>query len=370
MRAKSAAAGRKGARNKRTDDLAKYLLQFGEDPLVGAMRLATTQPEILIEASKQEKVHSFSKAMASRARRDRATMTYAEAQALIMRARELIAPYIHGKKPVAIVHDFSGLKRPGDRGRHPQPRRGRGHRRRRFHRDRGHARRWRRGMSFGSRWASARSTLGAVQWEARSDPAPPPHLAGPVADAFLRSRAFICGIIGPVGSGKTLTMLQKLLRGGALQGGRPDAHGIIRRKARYGVIRESYPNIEANILPSWFNLVPAEEGKFNWRAPYVHSFSKVLRRDKETGSRSTSSTWTWNSARSATRRSRKSPAAGKSTRRDRRIRPAAARADQLPLGPRRPLLQPRSRARRRSADRLLAQHAVHRQPRLRAADRA
>jgi hypothetical protein len=60
MRAKSAAAGPR-ARNKRTDDLAKYLLQFGEDPLVGAMRLATTQPEILIEASKQEKVHSFSK---------------------------------------------------------------------------------------------------------------------------------------------------------------------------------------------------------------------------------------------------------------------------------------------------------------------
>jgi hypothetical protein len=31
----------KGAKNKRTDDLAKYLLQFGEDPLVGAIRLAS-----------------------------------------------------------------------------------------------------------------------------------------------------------------------------------------------------------------------------------------------------------------------------------------------------------------------------------------
>lgn len=106
---------------------------------------------------------------------------------------------------------------------------------------------------------------------------------GPVADAFLRSRAFICGIIGPVGSGKTLSALQKILRAGALQGAQMDAHGILRRRARYGVIRESYPNIEANILPSWFNLVPEEEGKFNWRAPYVHEFSKVLRRDKQTG---------------------------------------------------------------------------------------
>jgi hypothetical protein len=104
---------------------------------------------------------------------------------------------------------------------------------------------------------------------------------GPIADAFLHSRAFICGIIGPVGSGKTMTACQKLLRVGALQGGVKDARGIIRRKARCGVIRESYPNIEANILKSWFNIVPEEEGKFNWRAPYVHQFSKVLRRDDE-----------------------------------------------------------------------------------------
>jgi hypothetical protein len=97
-----------GARNKRTDDLAKYLLKFGEDPLVGAMKLATTQPEILIEASKQEKVHSYGRDNQPRIVVER--MTYAEAQALIMRARELIAPYIHGKKPVAIVHDFSGIK--------------------------------------------------------------------------------------------------------------------------------------------------------------------------------------------------------------------------------------------------------------------
>jgi hypothetical protein len=104
---------------------------------------------------------------------------------------------------------------------------------------------------------------------------------GPIADAFLHSRAFISAAIGPVGSGKSMTAAQKLLRVGALQGGRKDAHGIIRRKARCGAVRESYPNIEANMLKTWFNIVPEEEGKFNWRAPYVHKFSKVLRRDSE-----------------------------------------------------------------------------------------
>lgn len=105
----------KGARNKRTDDLAKYLLQFGEDPLVAAMKLATTQPELLVEASTREfvdirTVGTGEKAHVVTTRYQAPSMGYGDAQALIMRARELIAPYIHGKKPVAIVHDFSGIK--------------------------------------------------------------------------------------------------------------------------------------------------------------------------------------------------------------------------------------------------------------------
>lgn len=105
----------KGARNKRTDDLAKYLLQFGEDPLVGAIRLASTPPEVLIEASRQEFVKIVTLGAGDNRRVERhvwtaPTLGYAEAQSLIARARELAAPYIHGKKPVAIVHDFSGLK--------------------------------------------------------------------------------------------------------------------------------------------------------------------------------------------------------------------------------------------------------------------
>lgn len=105
----------KGARNKRTDDLAKYLLQFGEDPLVGAVRLASTPPEVLMEASRQDFVKYVTLGTGDNRRVEKHTWTaptlsYSEANALIMRARELVAPYIHGKKPVAIVHDFSGLK--------------------------------------------------------------------------------------------------------------------------------------------------------------------------------------------------------------------------------------------------------------------
>lgn len=102
---------------------------------------------------------------------------------------------------------------------------------------------------------------------------------GEIADAFMASRAFICAIIGPVGSGKTMAALQKGLRVGASQGGSVDAQGVTWRKARIGVIRESYPSLQSTTLKSWFNIVPETEGKFGWRAPFTHSFRKVLRRE-------------------------------------------------------------------------------------------
>jgi len=102
---------------------------------------------------------------------------------------------------------------------------------------------------------------------------------GPVADAFVRSRAFICGIIGPVGSGKTMAALQKGLRLAAQQKGVMNAQGVLIRKARIGVIRESYPSLDSTTLKSWFRIVPETEGHYSGKAPYTHTFRKVLRRE-------------------------------------------------------------------------------------------
>ncbi len=103
---------------------------------------------------------------------------------------------------------------------------------------------------------------------------------GPISDAFLLSRAFIKIIIGPVGSGKTITALRALRRVAMRQGGRRDARGVLWRKARVGVIRESYPNIEKNTLPSWFRIHPETDGKFTWKAPYTHRLNLVLDTDE------------------------------------------------------------------------------------------
>jgi hypothetical protein len=106
---------------------------------------------------------------------------------------------------------------------------------------------------------------------------------GPISDAFLMSRAFVPVIIGPVGSAKTVTALRKLRRIGQMQKGMVDDRGVIRRRARVGVIRESYPNLEKNTIPSWFRIHAESDGKFNWRAPFTHRLQLILKRDEETG---------------------------------------------------------------------------------------
>lgn len=106
---------------------------------------------------------------------------------------------------------------------------------------------------------------------------------GPISDAFLLSRAFVKVIIGPVGSGKTMTALRALRRVGQKQRGKLDGNGVYVRKARVGVIRESYPNIEKNTLPSWFDIHPQEQGKFTWKAPFTHKLMLILAVDPDNG---------------------------------------------------------------------------------------
>ena len=96
-----------GSRNKRTDDFARYLLGFGQHPAITMMQIQSTQPEMLIEASKQEKVHSFNKFGEANVVVER--MTYAEAQSLRIRCAENLLPYLESKKPVAVDMTFNGV---------------------------------------------------------------------------------------------------------------------------------------------------------------------------------------------------------------------------------------------------------------------
>jgi hypothetical protein len=97
----------KGARNKRTDDFARYLMQFGQHPAITMMQIQSTPPEVLIEASKQEKVHSFTKGGKANVVIER--LSYEQAQSLRIRCAEGLLPYLESKKPIAVDMSFSGV---------------------------------------------------------------------------------------------------------------------------------------------------------------------------------------------------------------------------------------------------------------------
>lgn len=106
---------------------------------------------------------------------------------------------------------------------------------------------------------------------------------GPIADRFMLSRAFLQIIIGPVGSAKTMLMLRKLRRIALMQGTVLNSQGVAVRHGGVGVIRETYPNLEKNTLPSWFRIHPESEGKFTWKAPYTHRLNLIQGVDPVTG---------------------------------------------------------------------------------------
>lgn len=98
-----------GSRNKRTDDFARLLLSRGQHPAFTLMEIQATDPELLIEASKQEKVHSFSQ-KTGKPNVVIERLSYAEAQGLRIRCAEALLPYLESKKPIAVDATIRGVR--------------------------------------------------------------------------------------------------------------------------------------------------------------------------------------------------------------------------------------------------------------------
>lgn len=102
---------------------------------------------------------------------------------------------------------------------------------------------------------------------------------GPVMERLIASNAFIVGGMGPVGSGKTIGFGIKIQRHAAKQRGTINSAGQLVRKSRYLFVRDTYPNVDRNTIPSWNKVVPQSAGKFVMSTPRIHRFSMVLKRD-------------------------------------------------------------------------------------------
>lgn len=115
-----------------------------------------------------------------------------------------------------------------------------------------------------------------------NEPLPPARelkRIGPVTDRLIASRAFILGAMGPVGCGKTIAFSTKIQHHAAKQKGLVNSAGQLIRKSRYLWVRDTYPNVDRNTIPSWNKVVPKARGRFVMSTPRVHEFAMVLRRD-------------------------------------------------------------------------------------------
>lgn len=87
--------------------------------------------------------------------------------------------------------------------------------------------------------------------------------AGPVIKAFHESPAFVRGIRGPVGSGKTTALAMEVFRRARLQAVGPD--GV--RRSRFAVLRNTEPQLKSTTLRTFMELLPASYCKVNYDSP-------------------------------------------------------------------------------------------------------
>jgi hypothetical protein len=102
---------------------------------------------------------------------------------------------------------------------------------------------------------------------------------GPVAAGYVNSRAVVKGIMGPVGSGKTIASIQSFMQLAKRQNPVVDRNGVKIRKSRFAIIRDTYPNLDRNTIPSFHKIVPKHVGRFVNSSPRTHQFSFALERD-------------------------------------------------------------------------------------------
>jgi hypothetical protein len=88
---------------------------------------------------------------------------------------------------------------------------------------------------------------------------------GEVSAAFLASDAFVRGIRGPYGSGKSTLCCAEIIRRAQEQ--RP-WNG--KRRTRWAVVRETYPELKTTTIKTWHEIVPKAFGHWTDQGPPTH----------------------------------------------------------------------------------------------------
>lgn len=89
---------------------------------------------------------------------------------------------------------------------------------------------------------------------------------GPVAKAFLNSNAFVRGIMGPFGSGKSTACVMDIVGRARQQKPGPSGLGC----TRWAVIRNTYPELRTTTMKTWHQWVPDTLGRWQSEGPPTH----------------------------------------------------------------------------------------------------
>lgn len=91
--------------------------------------------------------------------------------------------------------------------------------------------------------------------------------AGPVTAAFHASDAFVRGLRGPIGSGKSTACTVEIFRRAWAQA--PGTRTGLRR-SRWAIIRNTLPQLKTTTIKTWTQWVPAELGRLVQGPPPIH----------------------------------------------------------------------------------------------------
>lgn len=91
------------------------------------------------------------------------------------------------------------------------------------------------------------------------------YVAAPTASLFHHSQAFVRGLRGPIGTGKSVTCCMEIVRRAVEQ---VAWNGV--RRSRWAAIRNSYPELKTTTIKTWEDWVP--NATIRWDAPITSMF--------------------------------------------------------------------------------------------------
>lgn len=97
------------------------------------------------------------------------------------------------------------------------------------------------------------------------------YKAEPTASLFHRSNAFVRGLRGPIGTGKSVTCCMEIMRRAAEQ---EPFEGV--RRSRWAAIRNSYPELTSTTIKTWQDWVPDDIASMSWDAPITSTVKTKL----------------------------------------------------------------------------------------------